>query len=98
MAWQVQIIGFAILAVLFALFGRRINARFGLAPEKATLNQRGKQYIGQTYVLADDLKNGQGRVKIGDTFWLVRGPDGLKAGSSVKVLDADGTVLVVEAV
>lgn len=97
MAWQVQIIGFAVLAVAFALLGRRINNRFGRAPENQTLNQRGKQYIGQNYVLDADLDNGQGRVKIGDTFWLVRGPAGLSAGSTVRVVEAEGTVLIVEA-
>lgn len=98
LTWQAQIIGFAILALLFAVLGRRINNRFGKTAESPTLNQRGKQHIGRTYVLEDDLENGQGRIKVGDTFWLVRGPDGLSAGASVKVIEAEGTMLIVEAV
>jgi len=97
MSWQAQIVAFAILALVFAVLGRRINARFGSSSENQTLNERGKQYIGQKYILHEDLINGQGRVKIGDSMWLVRGPEGLSAGATVKVTGADGTILIVEA-
>lgn len=96
MAWQVQIIGFAVFALIFAVLGRRINARFSKSSDNRTLNQRSKQFVGQNYILEDSLRNGQGRVKIGDTFWLVRGPGELTAGATVKVVKVDGTVLIVE--
>jgi len=97
MSWQAQIIAFAILALVFAVLGRQINARFGNRSENQTLNERGKQYVGQKYILHEGLVNGQGRVKIGDSIWLVRGPDELSAGATVKVTGVDGTILIVEA-
>jgi membrane protein implicated in regulation of membrane protease activity len=38
---------------------------------------------------------GRGRVKIGDAFWTVQGPD-LPAGTPVRVTGTDGEILHVE--
>lgn len=97
-AWQTQIIAFAVMALFFAVLGRRIYARFGGKNDGGRmLNQRAEQYIGQIYRLQDGLVNGEGRVMIGDTYWLVHGPDGLPAGAEVKVKGLQGTVLLVDA-
>lgn len=96
--WQVQIISFAILALVFAVLGRKLYAKYGKKSDAPTLNQRGSQFIGRSYTLSDDLNGGEGRLKIGDTFWLIRGPEGLSAGSKVKVTGTKGTVLLVEAI
>ena len=42
------------------------------------------------------LTRGRGRITAGDSLWSVKGPD-MPAGSTVRVVDADGTVLIVEA-
>ncbi len=65
-------------------------------PGSALLNRRGEQKIGQRYVLAEPIVHGRGKAKVGDSLWLVRGPD-LPAGSMVEVVGVDGTTLVVRA-
>jgi membrane protein implicated in regulation of membrane protease activity len=66
-------------------------------PGDALLNRRGEQKIGQRYVLAEAIVHGRGKAKVGDSLWLVRGPD-LPAGSMVEVTGVDGTTLLVRAV
>lgn len=66
-------------------------------PGDTRLNRRGEQNIGQRYVLAEAIVNGRGKAKVGDSLWLVRGPD-LPAGSAVEVVGVDGTTLLVRAV
>lgn len=96
-AWQAQIVLFAVLALLFALLGRRIARRFQKPGGKPGLNERGEAFVGQYFMLHEPSVNGAARVRIGDSFWLVRGPDGLDAGARVRVTRVDGTVLIVEA-
>lgn len=64
--------------------------------DRPLLNQRGRQLIGQTYVLSDAIIGGRGRMIVGDTAWTVTGPD-LPAGQIVRVTNAEGIVLAVEA-
>ncbi|MDO5611094.1 MAG: NfeD family protein [Pseudomonadota bacterium] len=62
-----------------------------------TLNQRAAQHIGKQLVLERAIEGGTGRVKIGDAFWQVSGPD-LPIGARVRVVEVDGMALRVEAV
>jgi membrane protein implicated in regulation of membrane protease activity len=61
------------------------------------LNRRGEQNIGQRYVLAEAIVNGRGKARVGDSLWLVSGPD-LPAGSTVEVVAVDGNTLQVKPV
>ena len=63
--------------------------------DRPTLNQRALQHVGRTVVLERAIVSGIGRVKIGDAFWDVAGPD-LPAGAPVKVVAVDGMTLRVE--
>lgn len=60
------------------------------------LNKRGQEYIGRIFELTEAIRNGKGKLKIGDTLWTVYGPD-LDAGAKVKVLGVTGGDLQVEA-
>ena len=94
--WEVQWLTFAALSALSLWLGRNwLHRNRGLTDEP-TLNQRGASLIGRTADLIDPIHNGRGRVKIGDTIWMVTGPD-LPAGSRVKVVASDGSDLKVEA-
>ncbi len=65
-------------------------------PEEAgNLNQRGVQYIGQTFTVSEAISQGRGKAQVGDGSWIVSGPDA-PAGTKVRVVGADGTVLQVE--
>ena len=64
--------------------------------DRPTLNQRAMQHVGRTVVLERAIVTGSGRVKIGDAFWDVAGPE-LPAGAVVRIVGVDGMTLRVEA-
>ena len=59
------------------------------------LNKRGQDYVGRVFDLTEPIKNGKGKITIGDTPWTVNGPD-MEAGARVKVLAVEGGELRVE--
>src|SRR5690606_11438066 len=63
--------------------------------DRPTLNRRAWQHVGRVVPLEQAIVAGRGRVKIGDAFWTVAGPD-LPAGTPVLVSDTDGVVLHVQ--
>ena len=95
--WEVQWLSFAALSGLSLWLGRQWLHRSHRQSEEPTLNQRGASLVGRTADLIEPLHNGRGRVKIGDTIWIVAGPD-LPAGSKVKVVASEGSDLRVEPV
>lgn len=96
-AWELQWLVFAVLSVICVFAGRRWLIRSNAASEEPTLNDRGASLIGRTADLIDPIVNGHGRVKIGDTVWLVDGPD-LPLGTKVRVIGSRGSGLKVEAI
>ncbi len=92
-----QILAFCAASVLSVLLGRSVlsGARGG-ASDRPLLNQRARQLIGRTFVLATPITSGQGRITAGDSTWSVRGPD-LPQGTTVRVVGAEGTLLLVQA-
>ncbi|QWT20639.1 NfeD family protein [Bacillus sp. NP157] len=93
-------------AVLFAVFTfvscfvywKMVRPRIARVPSgNERLNRRGEQLIGETFTVCDAIVHGRGKVRVGDSVWLVTGPD-LPAGATVRVLGVDGTTLRVEAV
>jgi membrane protein implicated in regulation of membrane protease activity len=88
---------FAVLAFI-ALYGaRRWLKANPIESTDPLLNQRGGRLVGEVLTLVTAIENGRGRAKVGDGEWPVRGPD-TAAGTRVRVVSADGGVLVVEAV
>jgi len=61
-----------------------------------TLNRRAAQHVGKVITLDTPIHGGSGRVKIGDAFWSVEGPE-LPAGALVRVVGINGMNLQVEA-
>lgn len=96
LGWQADFAIFAVLSVASAMVGRRFWKPSATPSADPTLNQRGQQYVGQTYVLETALENGHGRIKIGDGSWLVEGAD-QPAGARVRVTGVNGARLKVEA-
>lgn len=94
--WEFQWLTFAVLSAISVFVGRRWLIRSDASSEEPTLNDRGASLIGRTADLIDPIANGHGRVKIGDTIWMVTGPD-LPAGAKVKVTGSHGSGLIVEA-
>jgi len=65
--------------------------------DRPYLNRRAERLIGRVAVLEDPITGGYGRLMLEDTVWRVAGPD-LPAGTRVKVVGAEGTVLQIEVV
>ena len=96
-AWQIQAIGFVVLALILVLVGRRyFRGWSGRPDEDSLINERTGRLIGVTYVLGEPIVNGHGRLRIDDTTWRVAGPD-LPSGSRVRIVAADGALLRVQA-
>jgi inner membrane protein len=86
---------FAVLAFIAVFAGRRYYENNPVESSDPKLNERASRVIGRTVTVETAIQNGQGRVKVGDTLWLARGPDA-PAGSQVMVVSADGSCLNVE--
>lgn len=92
-----QLVIFSVLAVVNAVAWWAYLRRNPLQSDRPTLNRRSEQYIGRQFTLDEAIENGRGRVKIGDTYWRIEGPD-LAAGTQIKVVGVDGVLLKVVAV
>jgi membrane protein implicated in regulation of membrane protease activity len=93
-AWSLMIFGaFAIAAVLA---GRKIYGAAEKESDQPFLNRRADAMVGRTYVLAQPIKAGEGRLVVNDTHWRVRGPD-MPSGTKVRVTAVEeASVLLVE--
>ncbi|TDP44982.1 NfeD family protein [Zavarzinia compransoris] len=91
-----QVLAFALASGLSLLFGHNMMRRLlSEPPAQAALNQRDQALIGAEAVLIEPIANGSGRVRLGDTSWLVAGPEA-PVGTRVRVVAAEGTRLKVE--
>ncbi len=100
MTWEIQVVLFAVLAVVSIFIGRRIVSARQAPTDHPTLNRRGRNLVGTRYTLDAATSGGRGRVRVGDTMWrLTVRPEGteLDEGTRVAVVDVEGTTLVVEA-
>ena len=61
------------------------------------LNDRAARLVGQVVTVAEPIQSGRGKVRVGDSEWLARGPDA-PTGSQVRIVSAEGTWLSVEPV
>ncbi len=96
-SWQVQVLVFLALALVSVFGGRRIMQSQDSVSDQPLLNRRAEQLVGRTATLAEPIREGQGRVRMGDTYWMVAGPD-MPAGTHVKVVGTRDSELVVEQV
>ena len=94
--WQVDVIVFVALAAVLVVVGRRVFSREKSPGERPFLNDRARRLVGTSYVLAEPIVDGRGRIRVDDTNWRITGPD-MPSGSRVRIASADGAKLVVEA-
>ncbi|BCH14832.1 MAG: NfeD family protein [Mesorhizobium sp.] len=97
--WQIQVLAFLAMSLVSTYVGKRLAGGRHDPTDQPLLNRRGEQMIGRMATLAEPIKDGRGRIKLGDTLWRVSGPD-LPAGTQVRVTGAADTdlELTVEAV
>jgi membrane protein implicated in regulation of membrane protease activity len=96
LGWQLQVLIFAVLAVLAVLAGRAWLKRHPIETTDTGLNRRADALVGEVHVLAEAIHTGRGAVKVGDTVWRAEGPD-LPKGARVRIVAVNGTTLKVEA-
>jgi membrane protein implicated in regulation of membrane protease activity len=94
LSWQASALLFAVLCVLAVVAGRRLTGPYA-REEASHLNQRGEALVGRTFTLDAPIARGEGRVRVDDSFWRVKGTDA-PVGASVRVVRVEGTTLIVE--
>ena len=97
--WQAQVIVFLALSLVAAYIGSRIAGSKQAKSDQPLLNKRGEQLLGRTATLSEPIREGRGRIQLGDTLWRVSGPE-LPIGTRVRVVGAteNDLELVVEPV
>ena len=93
--WTLQLLLFGCLSILTAVFWWQRQRVAAKPSDQPGLNQRGNELHGRQFVLHEAIIDGRGKIKAGDSLWLVIGSD-LPAGSQVKVIGQDGVLLKVE--
>jgi inner membrane protein len=94
-SWQVQILMFAVFAVLAVPVWRRLaRSNTAVSASNPFLNKRTDALVGRVFTLEKPIVDGAGTVRIDDTVWRVSGPDA-PAGSRVRIVQADGASLTV---
>ena len=93
--WAWQLLLFGCLSILTAVFWWRRQRAAAKPSDQPGLNQRGSELQGRQFVLHEAIVGGRGKIKAGDSLWLVTGPD-LPAGTPIKVVGQDGVLLKVQ--
>ena len=90
-----QVIDFVFLSLIAAFSARRMLRDRPIPTIDPLINRRGARLVGETALVVQRIEHGSGRVKLGDSEWIARGPDA-PIGEHVRIVGSDGAVLLVE--
>ena len=90
-----QALAFVALSLALIPAYRHFLGKDDQVTDQPLLNKRGAQLVGERVPLETAIVAGRGRVKIGDAFWVVLGPD-LPQGTRVRITGVDSMNLHVE--
>ena len=90
-----QVVLFAVLSVGGVFAGRNWLRANPVQAADPLMNDRGARAIGETVLVTQVIAGGEGRVKLGDSEWIARGPDA-EPGTRMRVAAHQGSVLLVE--
>jgi len=90
-----QVALFVVLSFLSVLVYQKFFRMRARPSDQPLLNRRAQQHVGRVVPLEQGIVAGRGRIKIGDAFWVVEGPD-LDVGTPVRIVGTDGVNLHVE--
>ncbi len=96
MSMNAELILFAITSVLSVITVILIMRR--VAPNSQStvthnLNQaRGSELIGSVFTLNSDITNNEGKLKIGDSVWLIKG-DNAETGTQIEITRIENNTL-----
>lgn len=86
---------FAAASVASCVIGFFVYRRLlGTEPAAHARNVRDQQMVGERAVVAEPIRNGHGKIRLGDTVWLAEGPE-MPAGAPVIVTGMRGTTAIV---
>ena len=85
-----QWVSFAIWTAVCVAIGRR----WSVPTTEPLLNDRVAQLVGQEVTVTEAIRNGHGRVRVGDGEWIARGPDSA-VGSQVRIVGGQAVLEVV---
>ncbi|MEJ1096226.1 MULTISPECIES: NfeD family protein [unclassified Pseudoxanthomonas] len=91
----VQVAVFIVLSFVSIQIYRKWFRDTGRVSDQPLLNRRAEQLVGVVAPLDQAIIGGRGRIKLGDAYWVVQGPD-LAAGTPVRVIAVDGMTLKVQ--
>ncbi|MFA6140326.1 MAG: NfeD family protein [Hyphomicrobium sp.] len=94
-AWEWQLITFAIISCITVFFARRYASPDVATSDQPELNLRAEQYVGRVVTVEEAIADGRGKVRVGDTVWNAQGSDAPQ-GARVKITGSNGTCLLVE--
>lgn len=89
-----QLLVFALSSIASVYIAKRWFDVYPILSSAPLLNARIAQMIGQTVEVVDPIKDGEGRVKVGDSVWAASGPDAT-IGTRMRIVSAEGNQLAV---
>ena len=98
LTFAMQFLIFILMSILSLSFGFFVYGKvFGRNKEIASHTKTGAQrFIGKSFIVCEKIKNGKGKVRVGDTVWLAQCKKDVEVGQEVVVVGVDGTMLSVE--
>lgn len=90
-----QLAEFAVWSVVCVVIGRRWYRDFPVESDAPVLNAPALRLRGQVVTVTTPIVGGEGRARLGDGEWPVRGPEAA-SGTRLRVAHVDGGVLLVE--
>jgi membrane protein implicated in regulation of membrane protease activity len=92
-----QVIDFVFLSLIVAFSAKRFLRDRPIESSDPLMNRRGARLVGETAVVVQAIEHGSGRIKLGDSEWIARGPN-VAVGERVRISGSEGAVLLVEPV
>ncbi len=90
-----ELLIFALASVGSVYVAKRWFDVYPILSSSPLLNSRIAQMIGDTVEVVEPIRDGAGRVKVGDSVWSASGPDA-DAGTRMRITGAEGNRLAVE--
>jgi membrane protein implicated in regulation of membrane protease activity len=93
LSWQLELLAFAAFALVYVFLARPWYSKGDSQnSDQPNLNQRIYAFVGKTFVLAEPIVNGEGKLVIEGTRWDLLGPE-LARGATVRVTAVEGMKL-----